>query len=284
MEIKSLDGVDSKVLYQAFVNAFTDYDAPTPDKAGFDTMLARRGFNAALSFGAFEGGELVSFTFNGTGLYNKTATAYDTGTGTIPEYRKKGLARRIFIESKPVLVSAGIKQYLLEVLQQNIKAVDLYQSLGFETVREFDYYYAPVSEISPNQVTTVSGIELQEVSEPDEGLFTTFQDFRPSWQNSFEAVNRRLNDFTIITASFKGRVIGYGILEPGSGDITQIAVEHSFRRNGIGTALLNRMLGLNRFGSVKMINIEKTCHSLRGLADSVGWKPAGSQYEMICRL
>ncbi|KAF0196900.1 MAG: acetyltransferase [Bacteroidetes bacterium] len=284
MEIKSLDGIDKKVLYQAFVSAFAGYDAPTPDEAALQTMLARRGFNAAFSFGAFEGGELVSFTFNGTGLYNKIATAYDTGTGTIPEHRKQGLAKRIFIESKPVLISAGIKQYLLEVLQQNVKAVALYQSLGFETVREFDYYYAPASEIKPIQVTTDSSIELHEVSDPDAELFTTFQDFRPSWQNSFEAVQRRPNDFIIITATFKGRVIGYGILEPFSGDITQIAVEHSFRRNGIGTALLNRMLSLNRFGSVKMINIEKTCHSFRGLADSFDWKPAGSQYEMICKL
>ena len=284
MEIKSLDGVDSQVLHQAFVRAFAGYDAPTPDESALQTMLARRGFNPALSFGAFDGGELVSFTFNGTGFYCKTATVYDTGTGTIPEYRKQGLAKRIFSESKPVLVSAGMKQYLLEVLRQNVKAVELYQSLGFEMVREFDYYYAPAKDINKKQVTTDSGIEFQEISEPDIDLFSSFQDFRPSWQNSFEAVNRRLNDFTIITATYKGMITGYGILEPMSGDITQIAVKHSFRRNGIGTALLNRMLDLNRFGSVKMINVEKNCHSLSSLADSFGWKPAGSQFEMMSKL
>ncbi|MFH1118778.1 MAG: GNAT family N-acetyltransferase [Bacteroidota bacterium] len=284
MDIRSLSGIEKKVLYTSFIRAFADYDAPTPDHSALQKMLVRRGFNSSLSFAAFENGEPVSFTFNGTGFFNGKFTAYDTGTGTIPEYRKQGLAKRIFNESKPFLVSAGVNQYLLEVLQHNTGAISLYRSLGFETVREFGYFYSPAAEIRKRQVTPDSIIEFGEISEPIIDLFSSFHDFRPSWQNSFEAVSRCPDDFVITTAAYHGRIIGYGIMEPASGDITQIAVEHSFRRNGIGTTLLNQMLDLNRFSSIKMINVEKTCHSLLGLAESFGWKSAGSQFEMICKM
>lgn len=67
-------------------------------------------------------------------------TAYDTGTGTLKEYRGTGLGTEIFRHSMPHLRRAGVGQYLLEVLQYNTRAVSVYRNLGFETVREFNYF------------------------------------------------------------------------------------------------------------------------------------------------
>jgi ribosomal protein S18 acetylase RimI-like enzyme len=80
-----------------------------------------------LSFGAFKNEDLLAFTFNGIGEYHGIKTAYDTGTGTLKEYRGQGLAKCIFQHSLPFLEEAGIRQYLLEVLQHNEGAVALYK-------------------------------------------------------------------------------------------------------------------------------------------------------------
>jgi ribosomal protein S18 acetylase RimI-like enzyme len=111
-------------------------------------MLKRRGFNPDLSFAAFDNNEIVSFTFNGIGNFNGIPTAYDTGTGTLKSHRGKGLATQIFEYSIPYLREAGIRQYLLEVLQHNTKAVSVYKNLGFKTSREFNYF-AQKNELPP---------------------------------------------------------------------------------------------------------------------------------------
>ena len=90
IEIKQLTDVSIEEIYTAFSNAFSDYVEP------FDLtinqlkhMIERRGYNFHLSFGAFNGNDLVGLTLNGIGDWNGRLTAYDTGTGVIKEFRKK---------------------------------------------------------------------------------------------------------------------------------------------------------------------------------------------------
>ena len=84
--IHSLESVSFKDLYAAFSSAFKDYDFSL-NADELRRMLDRRGYNPQLSFGAFFEGRLISFVFNGTGMYNNILTAYDTGTGTVPSFR-----------------------------------------------------------------------------------------------------------------------------------------------------------------------------------------------------
>ena len=43
-------------------------------------------------FAAFENDEIIAFTLNGIGTFNGIPTAYDTGTGTIKQYREQNIA------------------------------------------------------------------------------------------------------------------------------------------------------------------------------------------------
>lgn len=139
MEIKSLANTSPDSLFEAFSLAFADYEIRL-DKSQLLKMLKRRGFDPALSFAAFENDRIIAFTLNGTGIFNGIPTAYDTGTGTLKEYRGKGMATAIFNHSIPYLRKENIRQYLLEVLQHNTKAVSVYRNLGFEVTREFNYF------------------------------------------------------------------------------------------------------------------------------------------------
>ena len=120
MEIKSLEKTDFDTLFRAFGRAFADYEVQL-NAEQLRAMLTRRGFDPALSFAAFDGAQIAAFTLNGIGNFNGVPTAYDTGTGTLKEYRGTGLGTEIFRHSMPHLRRAGVGQYLLEVLQYNTR-------------------------------------------------------------------------------------------------------------------------------------------------------------------
>ncbi len=285
MEIKSLAHTSFETLSEAFGAAFATYEVQiTPDE--LRTMLRRRGFDPALSFAAFDGnGRIMGFTLNGVGTFGGVPTAYDTGTGTLPEYRGQGLATQIFETSLPHLQAAGIEQYLLEVLQHNTAAVSVYRKLGFEVSREFNYFRAAAGDIHVRDCAD-GAYKIQQV-EPAalREAAPEFWDFEPSWQNSFEAIERAPEDFITLGAFDGDRLVGYVIFEPAAGDITQIAVAKTHRRQGIGSMLLGEMLGQNPAPGVKCINTEVgRDEALASFLQAKNIPLADKQFEMIKRL
>ncbi len=283
VEIKSLANIDFDVLFESFAKAFADYEIQ-PNKAELQEMLHRRGFVPSLSFGAFDNGNLVSFTFNGIGFFNGVKTAYDTGTGTLKEYRGQGLASKVFNESIPFLVEVGIEQYLLEVLQHNISAVSVYRKQGFEVTREFNYFVQQMQDITPNSKSIHKDYSICEVKLSDLADISNWWDFTPSWQNSFEAINRKPVDFIILGVKKDNIHVGYGILEPSSGDITQIAVDKNHRRKGVASAILKELFKRNNYTSVKLINADISCVAITNLLEGNGIQLKGKQFEMIKKL
>lgn len=276
MEIKSLEGIAFDRLADAFMDAFADYDIVI-DRPQLQAMLTRRGFNPELSFAAFDNGRIVSFTFNGTGVFDGQPTAYDTGTGTVARYRGQGLAGRIFEYATPRLVQAGISRYILEVLQNNHAAINVYGKMGFVETRQFNCYFQECARITPRKEEAV---ELRRITIDRLPAAGMFHDFAPSWQNSHESIIRA-GDTLIATGAFiNGRLAGYSVVEPASGDLTQIAVDPGLRRRGIGCALLSRAAGDSRTGSLKAINIVPSCHSLNSFLLSAGMEVRNTQFEM----
>jgi len=283
IEIKSLNNVGFDILYLAFKEAFKDYEMQLT-KSELYSMLNRRGFNPDLSFGAFEKDKLVSFTFNGVGFYNNLKTAYDTGTGTIENYRGKGLATRIFNYSIPYLKKANIKIYLLEVLQHNTKAISIYQNLGFKIKRAFNYFIQENEKVKLSDKQLKQNYFIQTIDLPDYEIMSNILDFVPSWQNSFESITRKLEDFIILGAFNEQELVGYCILESKTGDITQIAVNKLYRRNGLGSLLLKETLKHNQYHSVKIINTPIDCNSITKFLEAQNIGISGKQYEMIMEI
>ncbi len=283
VEIKSLNNICLDELFEAFEQAFADYEVQL-NKVELLTMLKRRGFEPEASFGAFDGNKIVSFTCNGIGNPYGTPTAYDTGTGTLKNYQGKGLATQVFKYSIPHLKALGVKEYLLEVLQHNTGALSVYQKLGFEVIREFYYFKLKNTQISKTIRTPDFPYTLKPIKIDEYDSISNFWDFEPSWQNSIEAIERSLEDFIYLGVFSEGNLIGYGVFEPTSGDVTQIAVDKQFRRRGVGSLLFQKMLESNRHSSIKIINTDVECHSITAFLQSKNIEPAGKQFEMIKRL
>ncbi|WP_321282361.1 GNAT family N-acetyltransferase [Marinifilum fragile] len=280
MEIKSLGKIELETIFNAFSKAFADYDIQINFTA-FRAMLKRRGFNPELSFAAFEGDDIVAFTLNGIGNYNGKKMAYDTGTGTLKQYRGQGLATKIFEYSIPFLKKENINHYLLEVLQHNTKAISVYKNINFSITREFNYFVWKNEEFKNEieKVRTPFRIESIDIEEYE--MLSDFWDFYPSWQNSFESIQRVREDFVILGVFIDKKLIGYCIFEPESGDITQIAVDKEHRRKGVASQLLVEVSKQNKCSTTKIVNTDINCNSIVDFLKAKNVELTGKQFEMI---
>jgi len=283
MKIKSLGKTDFETITKACIKAFAEYEIQL-DAEELKTMWKRRGFNPELSFAAFDGEDIVAYTLNGIGNFNGIKMAYDTGTGTLKEYRGQGLATKIFEYSIPYLKAANINHYLLEVLQHNPKAVSVYQKIGFEITRELNYFRWENKDLKNeikeiNVPYSIEKIEIEKYS-----FISDFWDFYPSWQNSFESIQRTREDFICLGAFVEAKLIGYCVFEPVSGDITQIAVDKPYRRKGFASLLLHEIAKLNKNTKMKLVNTDISCSSIVEFLKSKNIEIFGKQFEMIKKI
>lgn len=285
MEIRNLKDIGFDTLYRGFERAFADYEIKF-DKEEIRSMLKRRGYNPELSYAAFDHDDIVAFTLNGTGTFNGLPTAYDTGTGTAKEYRGLGLAGQIFSHSIPFLKEAGIRQYVLEVLQNNQKAIALYRRMNFAVTREFDCFRQSIAAITdPTGKNEHSECTIEPVTGDFISLCEEFGDFEASWQNSTESIERGKSQLTFLGAFINGaEPAGYCVFDALTGDLTRIAVKHTLRRRGIGSQLLRCAIGRIKSDSIKVLNITSDNRSLPPFLSSKNIVLAGRQFEMTLQL
>lgn len=277
MEIRNLEHIDFDTLFHGFERAFADYEIRF-EKEEVRAMLKRRGYNPELSFAAFDRGEIAAFTLNGTGSFNGIPTAYDTGTGTAKEYRGQGIAGKIFAHSLPFLKDAGIRQYVLEVLQNNLGAISVYRRLGFETTREFDCFRQSISQID------FSGSNAEcTIMQTDTDTITRVQHFcelAPSWQNSIDSITRGCSGLTCLGAFAGNTITGYCVFDRLTGDITSIAVTPAYRRKGIASRLLHEACLLMKTDCIKILNIDVEDRVLHAFLKKRNIPVASKQFEM----
>ena len=284
MEIRSLENIGFNALFEAFSKAFADYEVHF-EKSELHSMLTRRGYVPELSFGAFDNGKIVSFTLNGIGMYNGISTAYDTGTGTIKEYRGCGIAGEIFKYSLPYLKEAGIRQYLLEVLQNNHKAIAVYRKMQFVTTRKFDCFRQSISElVNLHAVKTSIPLRIESIDINVIRDTRSFFDFYPSWQNSIESIKRGISGLTCIGAFNLEELVGFCVFDRNSGDLAQIAVKQSHRRQGVASQLLSEVIQQMSTDIIKVINVPSDNPTLPSFFKSKNIPLMNSQFEMVMDL
>ncbi len=134
---KFLDKDHFQKLYEAFIEAFSDYVVPFAlTETQFHNHINLNAVDLNRTVGCFEGGRLIGFSLNGFGEWDGKPTVYDAGTGVIPDFRRQGVSEAMFEMMVQVFKSEGIEQWLLEVITSNVAAISLYKKLGFREVRE----------------------------------------------------------------------------------------------------------------------------------------------------
>lgn len=172
----------------------------------------------------------------------------------------------------------------LEVLQHNKRALKIYESLGFEILREFNFFTQKKQLVVNHLSDKPAKCSIVALKSEDILSAQSFHDFTPSWQNDIESIKRAGDDLVTLGAMVDSVLSGYCVFSPKSGDITQIAVDPTFRRKGVASSLLKQMIEMTESEIVKVINVESPTPSLDAFLASKGVCLAGKQFEMVLTL
>lgn len=273
IEYRLLSGDDFNSLHECFLAAFSDYEVDMRmSREQFRQRIVRDGVRLEMSAGAFDGERMIGFCINGLGQWQGKSTAYDAGTGIIPGYRGRGIAKELFAFLETKLKEAGVVQYLLEVLTSNVPAATLYRKLGFAETRRLAVFR---SETRRNQSSDLS---IRRVERPDWSLYQSFWDADPSWQNSIDAVDRVASDRLIAGAYENDECVGYGVVFAPSANLMQLAVSPQHRRRGVGSRILASLETPQR---LKINNIDESLTAALAFYEANSYKQVLNQYEMI---
>lgn len=274
----SLENTDVKELFSVFTGAFSDYIVPV--NMSFERFIGnmrRNGYDCRVSAGAFSDGKLVGFIMSGRRVRDGILSAYDMGTGVIPEYRSHGIAGNMIDHLKCLLDHEGVPRYLLEVIRDNERALNLYRRKGFEVRREFTCF-----QIDKSRLKGVSSFHVEHVPSLDFDHVKGFQDASPSWQNSAESILSDKGRYVFSVISACGRVCAYAVSDPVTGDIPQFAVSHECRGRGMGKSLLTDIRDNTAASTLRVVNVEDG--AIRSFLTHLDFVPFAEQYEMELRI
>ncbi len=272
-----LSAADFDSLFECFLDAFSDYEVDMrTSREQFEQRLERDGVRLEMSVGAFDEEKMIGFYINALGEWQGMQTAYDAGTGVIPDYRRQGVAEELFAFMAPRLKEVGVEQYLLEVLTVNQRAEALYRKLGFIDTRRM----AVFRRSEPPEF--VEDLSIRRVEKCEWELFKSFWDGYPSWQNSIDAVERLANERVVVCAYVDDRSVGYGVAFKPWASLMQLAVDPAHRRKGIGSRIMSRLQQeISATQSLKMNNVDEKFKGTLAFYEANGFKMVLEQFEMV---
>ena len=85
--------------------------------------------------------EIVGFVIGRICMDDKPATGHILTLDVSPEHHRKGIGQRLLQEIEKILRNRGVKMCCLEVREDNIAALSLYEKFGYKRVGRLENYY-----------------------------------------------------------------------------------------------------------------------------------------------
>ena len=271
---QNLERVSLQDISRCLNAAFSDYAVPVHlSETDLSGLFLAGGIDRNLSFGAFFEGQLVGFILNSRGIYQGYRAAFDVATGVIPEHRGKQIFAGLFALARQAMERYQIQRYYLEVLQQNISAISLYQRHGFSITREFVVF---------------SGSASSESQLPEEIQYTAFSAFdfsaaggihrnEPSYEHT-DSLLHLCPDLYDVAYIKKRNISAWCVFEKRTGQILQ------FGWNRIQDLRKIVQWLLACYPSVTVKNIDSTERQILDMLESLSFRIVAKQYEMVCYL
>lgn len=277
MSLQRMSDLEVGSLHDAMLDAYSDYMFPMKmTLPEFESWLAQRGYEPSLSYAVLVGHDIAAFWFIGQKQHVSSTSAYALSVGCRPAYRRRGLARDLLSPVSESLVKEGFRRLILEVIDGNDRAVDLYRSQGFCETRYLNCF----GSISSKPRLQDQSVSVDPASPNDVLSFISEAgDWLPSWQNSSDAMKNTTSELCTFFAKLEGETVAACIASP-NGTVHQIAVSPSARRNGIGSHLLHHVKNALDVQALHAMNIPSTDTASVGFFSSVGAELVCSQFEM----
>lgn len=260
-------------LCSAMNLSFSDYTVPMIlTTEAFGLMMRQRGLDLAASRVVVIRDEIAAIWL----VSVRDEASYLISSGTAPEFRRRGLARKLALDCLSGLRHSGIGSFQTEVLMDNTQASNLYVSLGMRTARTLDCYTVSVPEFASTD-HEVCDVPWASVSKEVGSL----QEFEPTWQNNTASLDDIAEHVSCRAVIDDTGLLGYAAVISDNGTLAQIAVRKDSRRRGIARALLRSWPGVS---DLRVINVDTSSDALRAFMLSLGARRTLGQYELSMKL
>lgn len=273
MQIHSLENINIEVLTDTFNKAFEGYFVPIKldaqhlaDKIKSENILPKH------SIGVTINEQLAGFIL--VGINPESNTAYNAGTGVIPEYRGQKLTEKMYSHLLSKLDEIGIKNHVLEVICENQKALKIYEKLGYSILRKVICYKGQISE------TSNPDFKIKKINFPDEAELKKFRNHHPAYQNSLFCINNNAEKHSVFGTFNNEKLIGYIVFDKNTLRIKQFGVDKNFRNKGIGHQLFFEVQKLNPEAVIVIINVDENDFETNIFLRNIGLTPFIKQYEL----
>lgn len=267
MEIRTLHDSGIEQIVDAINQAFAGYYVPMPTEVSYwADRFARTGVDYGLSFGAFDGEQLVAFIIQAIGDRGGDRVAFNTGTGVLPAYRGQKWIDRIYNYAIPRLRDRDITRCQLEVIDANARAIRVYERIGFHRDRYLKCYAGELAV--PDQ----PGLACRTTTLPELADFPGPVS-RYAWDFTTETLNQQPEQYQVWKVHNGADWVGYFVLNPSNHYVMQLEA-----LPGHGPSVL---AGIRQHcASVKIINIAAERTALIDQLERAGLQNTVNQYEM----
>lgn len=273
MKIEHLGNIDFDELIDCFLLAFENYFIKMPtDKNYYKERWFAAKVDYKLSYGMFDDGKLVGFIIHAVDYSNGRLTAYNTGTGVIPDYRGRKIIKSIYDYAIGDLKQNGIECCTLEVITENERALKAYLGIGFEICKTYEIYGGTLT-IETSELVDIVKKPIEKVAWsklPNQAYY--------SWDNRKESIQRANYDYYEV--SFEGKVESFFIINVEKQYIAQFDIltdnEKAWERLFAGVSQLSKTVRTN--------NVDDRLIAKIGILSKVGLDNPAKQYEMKLEL
>ncbi len=272
MTIRLLKEEDFEDLYETFTSAFANNAVRLElSKEDFNYRVHKKLLiNREISAASFDGEGMLGFILHSSNLYEGIPTAYNGGTGVLPGFRNQSTAESIYGYLIPKIQSMFLARIILEVVENNDRAIALYEKLGFAFRRKFRCYKQEKSLDQRADIEVIEG-KIQDVD-------FSYADFHPSFVDSEEHLKRGY-ETVLLAKGEEDEVHGYLVMQPHLGRISQLAVNRIHRHQKIGEALI-RSAQKYTTRSLFIMNIPEDQFGFDAFLKTCGFENQVNQYEM----
>lgn len=259
MTVKKLSSISFDELLDSFLVAFENYFVEMPSNRDYYKerwKIAKVNLN--LSYGMFNKEKLIGFIIHAIDKRNGILSAFNVGTGVIPEYRGQKIVKSIYDYALNDLEQNGILNSCLEVITENKIATRSYQSVGFEICKTYKCFSGIIKVENNDQfkILEMSQDKINWKNLPNQECY--------SWDNQRETIIRDQYKFFQVLSD--GIPESFFIIKPDNGYLAQFdlmntenkgwnrlfsaikQVSNTIKINNVDVQLKNKINYLNKVG------------------------------------
>ena len=273
MTVKKLADISFDEILDCFLLAFENYFVKMPtDRDYYSERWKASKVDFNFSYGMFVQERLVGFIIHSIDNRNGILTAYNSGTGVIPEFRGNGIVKSIYKYALKDLAQHDIEKSTLEVITDNEKAIRAYKGIGFEKCRTYNCF-GGIIEIKKTEPFKIEEVNLESVKWdklPNQQFY--------SWDNQKESIMEA--DYTFFQVVYYNEPESFFIIKPESGYVAQFDIlshdQNSWNRLFLAIQSISSTIKINNVDE----RLTEKIYQLR----EVGLDNLIDQYEMELKI